>query len=744
MSRTTNALPSQPKKYNVKHDNTRKHGATNSKTRSKSHVSESACLNVLTKQGHTKTERNGRSSKRLNKLRKKVKNEKAYRDEKRQKQKAQAIKRAKSYIRNISNVTLTDSEILVLSKNLKFAPTPDPPTTREIIKDFDDMAKRMRTRLWAYENKRAYKKELFTSNERKSMDTPSNNIALENYLTATKIELANMHTKRRFDERTRAKQASHNIQNNKAFKRLVQGNFSSNLKKALFRLQRNKQIIIKKSDKGNCTVVVNRDQYIKEGMRQLHSCAHYTEIENDISDNICKLVHDTLSDMHSKGEISKRQLKYLSPQQSGTIKTAELYLLNKIHSDPPTKGRPIISANDCPVERISDFVDFFLQPFVLEQNTYIKDTSDFIRKIEQLQVPKNALIITLDYESMYTNIVHEEAVESVRKTIIRENRHCTVKGMKRPSVESFCKLIELAVKCNNFKFNGRNFYQCRGVAMGHKASPSISDIVIYYLEENILALAEGRIYKWLRFRDDVFAIYTGNEGEAAKFLDTANEIHPTLKFKYNISNEQGIFLDTVVFKGKRFKKANILDFKPYVKPSENFQYIHRQSSHPKSVFRGLIKGELIRFVRTATNIEDYLDRAQLFKQKLLLRGYSLKEFNTAFMQVNHAYRSDYLAEKQNKLNKQTPLVFTTKYSPHLSGFRKALTHNWDLIEKSNYLEKIFPRKPIIAFRRNKNLRDSLVRARLKPTSNEEDESESNQLDRLISLLLNDPDTSLKK
>ena len=185
MSRTTNALPSQPKKYNVKHDNTRKHGATNSKTRSKSHVSESACLNVLTKQGHTKTERNGRSSKRLNKLRKQVKNEKAYRDEKRQKQKAQAIKRAKSYIRNISNVTLTDSEILVLSKNLKFAPTPDQPTTREIIKDFDDMAKRMRTRLWAYENKRAYKKELFTSNERKSMDTPSNNIALENYLTDT-------------------------------------------------------------------------------------------------------------------------------------------------------------------------------------------------------------------------------------------------------------------------------------------------------------------------------------------------------------------------------------------------------------------------------------------------------------------------------------------------------------------------------------------------------------------------------
>ena len=141
---------------------------------------------------------------------------------------------------------------------------------------------------------------------------------------------------------------------------------------------------------------------------------------------------------------------------------------------------------------------------MVEQHTYIKDTSDFIRKIEEIKVQKNALIITLDYESMYTNIVHEEAVEAVRKTLANNSsKHVIVNGARRPSIDSFCKLIELAVKCNNFKFNGENYYQCRGVAMGHKASPAICDIVIYYLEERILALAEDKIFKWLRFRDDV-------------------------------------------------------------------------------------------------------------------------------------------------------------------------------------------------------------------------------------------------
>lgn len=654
------------------------------------------------------------------------------------------INNAKSYIKNLSNITLTDDEIMVLSKNLKFAPTPSPPTTRGLIKDFDDLAKRMRTRLWVYENKIKFKNDLFTTRERKRTDTPSNNASLENYLTATKIELANLHSNKRFSEQTMIRNALNNIQKNKRFKKRVQGNFSYKLKQAVRALQKNKNIIIKKSDKGNCTVITNREQYVKEGMRQLKSGAHYTEIEKDITDNISKLVHETLLELFSKNEITKKQFEYLSPIGSHNIQTAELYLLNKIHSDPPTKARPIISANGCPVERISEFVDLFLQPFVIRQHTYIKDTSDFIRKIEGMSAPTDALIITLDYESMYTNIVHEEAIEAVRKTITENDNHKIVRGMGRPSIESFCKLIELAVKCNNFKFNSRNYYQCRGVAMGHKASPAICDIVIYYLEERILTSAGGNIFKWLRFRDDVFAIYTGSEKEAASFLDIANQMHPTLKFKYDISHTHGIFLDTVVFKGKRFEKENILDFKPYVKPSEKFQYIHRQSSHPRSVFIGLIKGELMRFVRTATNLEDYLERAELFRQKLLLRGYSAQEFNKASEQVHHHQRNIYLKGKNKEQKKQTPLVFTTTYNPHLRGFHKAIMKNWEIVKNSELLNKIFPDKPIIAFRRNKNLRDSLVRARLQPIPNATDTSTHNELDLLISLLTKDPDTGIQK
>lgn len=691
---------------------------------------ESTSQNILTYRQY----RNNNVKKRKHKLQRiRRLRRKTYRKER--------IEIARTYIKNLSKYTLSDSEILVLSKNLKFVPTPAPPRTRELIKDFDDLARRMRSRLWAFENKVKPKQELFTTRKQVKHDAPSDNATLENYLTATKIELANLHSSKRYNRENMLKTAVQNIYQNKRFHHRIKGNFNSKLKTVLRKLQKNNNIIIKKSDKGNCTVVIDREQYIKEGKRQLNSCAHYIQIEDDVTNNVSKLVHDTLIQLWRKGEINDKTLEYLSPIGDKKTKTAELYLLNKIHSDPPTKARPIISANNCPVERISEYVDFFLQPFVIKQHTYIKDTSDFIRKIEKIKVPNEALIIVLDYESMYTNIVHDEAINAVYNTLSNDHMHQNINGIKRPSIDAFCQLVELAVKCNNFNFNGEHFYQCRGVAMGHVASPTICDIVIFYLEQRILALSNDKIYKWLRFRDDVFALYLGNLEEATVFLTKANDIHPTLKFKYEISTSQGTFLDTIVFKGKRFQQENILDFKPYVKPSEKFQYIHRQSSHPKSVFGGLIKGELIRFVRTSTNKEDYTQRATLFREKLLLRGYTDREFKCAFNSVHHNQREKYLEVKAKTNQGKTPLVFTTTYNPHLKGFSRAITRNWELISQNKKLNNIFPKKPLIAYRRGKNLKDYLVRAKLKPLGDTENKREDD-LDTLIGLLEKDPDACI--
>ena len=63
-------------------------------------------------------------------------------------------------------------------------------------------------------------------------------------------------------------------------------------------------------------------------------------------------------------------------------------------------GKPIVSANDCATEKISAFADHFLNPMVKERQSYVKDTSDFIQKIEGLELSDDSILGTLDVISL--------------------------------------------------------------------------------------------------------------------------------------------------------------------------------------------------------------------------------------------------------------------------------------------------------------------------------------------------------
>ena len=63
----------------------------------------------------------------------------------------------------------------------------------------------------------------------------------------------------------------------------------------------------------------------------------------------------------------------------------EFYTLTKIHKKIPV-GRPIVSGSSGPTERISSFVDSRLQPIAKIQESYLKDTTDFINFIENTQI----------------------------------------------------------------------------------------------------------------------------------------------------------------------------------------------------------------------------------------------------------------------------------------------------------------------------------------------------------------------
>ena len=163
-------------------------------------------------------------------------------------------------------------------------------------------------------------------------------------------------------------------------------------------------IIIKPAPKGGALVILDRDPYIKEGLRQLSEPLFYTEVE--YSPNLGQNAHATRN----------RYLMVYLP----CIIPIKYARYNFICRQKYTKIRPIVSGNGCLTERISSFVEFFLQSLIKHIPSYIKDSTHFRCQLNQLGIiPQGCTLSTLDVASHYTNIPNTEGIKAMNITLTR-------------------------------------------------------------------------------------------------------------------------------------------------------------------------------------------------------------------------------------------------------------------------------------------------------------------------------------
>ena len=96
-------------------------------------------------------------------------------------------------------------------------------------------------------------------------------------------------------------------------------------------------------------------------------------------------------------------------------------------------------------------------------DTYLKDTTDFITLIgENTKVPSNAILVSMDVTSLYTNIPQEEGITLVCQAY--ETFHD-----KSPPIATHYlrKMLSLILKENSFHFNGKIYLQTHGTSHGH-------------------------------------------------------------------------------------------------------------------------------------------------------------------------------------------------------------------------------------------------------------------------------------
>ena len=608
------------------------------------------------------------------------------------------LENSKKFILNLSNHTLSENEILLLGRGLKFVPTTKL-TPNKIMKDFSNFENKLR---WKYHFHVSEPREkpnevvkLLQFWSKSDLVPPLANNAIEDYILATKMDISNTN------------ELEHHT------------NLTKSERKALQNLKCNDQIIITKSDKSSCTVIWDKNNYIKEGLRHL-SGIHYIPIVNLSTENVNKKLKEIFRKLMQNEYLPQYIFDYLTEER--TFKTPHFYLLPKIHkigaqlenvdnlganANIEVPGRPIISQCGSVRERVGKYLDYFLLPLVKSSEWYLKDTGELLRLLDDLVLPQNVLLVTYDLTSMYTNMEHSEVLRSVGKAY---NEWPYPFDIPKLPTEDFMALLEICLYNNEFEFNQNYYKQVIGVAMGSRESPECSDLRKFDLLKDIYAKYNyvNKILLHKVYRDDGFIIFKGSIQEITEFFEIANKEHKLLKFTFDISENEVPFLDLLISKGKHFQTNNKLDTCVYFKPTECFQYLDTDSDHPRNCFKGLIRGETIRYLRNTNDVHVLQKLIIDFKHRLKDRGYKEDSINAEIHKALSMTRKDILELKITD-NKSTnvPLCFVTTFNKNLPNLRTVLLKHWNMVENNNTCKRIFQSKPIVAYKRSKNLKEIL-------------------------------------
>lgn len=86
----------------------------------------------------------------------------------------------------------------------------------------------------------------------------------------------------------------------------------------------------------------------------------------------------------------------------------------------PPPGRPIVAGIDSLTSR-AILVDEFLKPLVQKLPLFMKDSMHLLKICQTLKLPPNALLVTIDVESLYSNIPHSKGIQTVKEFILELN-----------------------------------------------------------------------------------------------------------------------------------------------------------------------------------------------------------------------------------------------------------------------------------------------------------------------------------
>ena len=407
------------------------------------------------------------------------------------------------------------------------------------------------------------------------------------------------------------------------------------------------KIEIKKADKSNTLVIIDKDIYKKKLILEDHLLtATYRKASDDSNKEVFKKLKKLVS-KHSTC-FTKKEIKVILDEE---WTDSYFYILPKIHkckeikeaitqlnseyvhmSFPSTlKGRPINGGPKAVTQGASHLIEKLLNPLVSNMKSYIKDEWDFLRKIPR-KVSYPATLLTCDIVSLYTSIPTDLGLKALDYWLTRLSHMIPSRFTKACILE----LVEFILTRNFTSFENELWQQITGTSMGTKMAPPYACLTIGFLEETVLfpTLLPSKFSKeeceriielFFRFMDDGTSFFPKYSSKGI-LLELLNSMHPSIKYTVEepeMSMTDGELIQSLVFLSIliHLNEEGFIWTNVHYKETNAFDYLSWDSHHPKHIMENIPYCLAKRIIVMTTKDKDMEKNLVHLKECLTNRGY---------------------------------------------------------------------------------------------------------------------------
>ena len=382
---------------------------------------------------------------------------------------------------------------------------------------------------------------------------------------------------------------------------------------AIRTLRRDETIRILPADKGNATVVMNTAEY----NHKLAEIVSDTDKFKQLTRNPTKKFETMIRNLVKKHKLPIS----LAPNYT---RPPHLYGLPKIHK-PDVPLRPIVSCIDSAAHQLAKFLVKIIGPLQTSIASAVKNSAELVNRLRTIDVQTEDQMISFDVKSLFTSVPRDDALEVLRSKLELDDQ---LAARTELSIDSVMELVTACVTTTYFRVEETYYQQVDGLAMGSPLSPAICNIYMEQQELNALQSSQQVPTLWLRYVDDIFAIWPHGRQDLDHFLDHLNSRNPAIQYTMELEEDSVLpFLDVKIQKNEHHLSMSV-----FRKKTHTDRYLHYTSNHPTNVKRGIVRCLAERAKRVCSSNIELTKEQKSLEQAFRANGYPIGMIRRAMSQ----------------------------------------------------------------------------------------------------------------